>query len=62
MVTVFYFIVFIFALVLTGSFLVRNKNVDSVFILFSILVTINCFGRYMLATAENLEMAMAIII
>lgn len=27
------------------------------FILFSILVTINCFGRYMLATAENLEMA-----
>ena len=32
MVTVFYFIVFIFALVLTGSFLVRNKNVDSVFI------------------------------
>ena len=57
MVTVFYFIVFIFALVLTGSFLVRNKNVDSVFILFSILVTINCFGRYMLATAENLEMA-----
>ena len=57
MVTSFYFIVFLLALILTGSFLVRNKNVDSVFMLFSLLVTINCFGRYMLATAENLEMA-----
>lgn len=57
MVTSFYFIVFILALILTGSFLVRNKNVDSVFMLFALLVTINCFGRYMLATAENLEMA-----
>lgn len=42
---------------LTGSFLARNKNVDSIFILFSLLVTINCFGRYMIATAETLEMA-----
>lgn len=57
MVTWFYFIVFILALLMTGSFLVRNKNVDTVFILFSILVTINCMGRYMLAKAESLEMA-----
>ena len=57
MVTSFYFIVFILALMLTGSFLARNKNVDSIFILFSLLVTINCFGRYMIATAETLEMA-----
>lgn len=57
MVTIFYFIVFIFALILTGSFLVRNKKVDSSFLLLSLLATINCFGRYMLATVENLEMA-----
>lgn len=57
MVTWFYFIVFVLALIMTGSFLVRNKNVDTVFVLFSILVTINCYGRYKLASAECLEMA-----
>lgn len=57
MVTGFYFVVFISALVMTGSFLYRNKNVDAHFILFSILVTINCLGRYMLAASETLEMA-----
>lgn len=57
MVTGFYFIVFILSLILTGSFFVRNKKVDSVFILFSFLVTINCFGRYLLAVSESLEMA-----
>lgn len=57
MVTWFYFMVFLLALVMTGSFLVKNKNVDTVFILFSILVTINCLGRFMLATAGTLEMA-----
>ena len=57
MITMFYFIVFLLALFMTGSFLVRNKNVDTVYILFSILVTINCLGRYMLASAETLEIA-----
>lgn len=57
MVTSFYFIVFILALILTGSFLIRNRNVDSIFILFSLFVTMNCFGRYMLAASENLETA-----
>ena len=42
---------------MTGSFLIRNKNADTVFVLFSIAVTINCFGRYMLATSQSLEMA-----
>lgn len=58
MVTWFYFIVFLFSLILTGSFMLRNKNVDTVFVLFSILITINCMGRYMLAAAQNLEMAL----
>lgn len=58
MVTLFYFVVFVLALVMTGSFLYKNKNINTVFILFSILVTINCLGRYMLATSQNLEMAL----
>lgn len=57
MVTYFYFIVFILALIMTGSFLTRNKNVDTVFMLFGILVTINCLGRFLLAQSEGLEMA-----
>ena len=57
MVTWFYFIVFVLALIMTGSFLARNKNVDSVFMLFAVLVTINCLGRYVLASAETLELA-----
>lgn len=57
MVTLFYFVVFALALVMTGSFLYKNKNINTVFILFSILVTINCLGRYMLASSQSLEMA-----
>ena len=58
MVTWFYFAVFVLSLVMTGSFLYRNKKTDTVFILFSILVTINCLGRYMLAASQTLEMAL----
>lgn len=57
MVTWFYFIVFLFALIMTGGILLRNKNVDTLLVLFSIVVTINCMGRYMLASAESIEMA-----
>lgn len=57
MISWFYFLVFALSLVLTGSFLIRNKNVDTVFILFSILITINCGGRYLLAVSKSLEMA-----
>ena len=57
MVTWFYFIVFLLALIMTGSILLRNKNVDTLLVLFSLVVTINCMGRYMLASAESIEMA-----
>ena len=57
MVTVFYFLVFLLALIVTGRVLIRNKSVDTVYILFCILVTTNCMGRYMLASAETLETA-----
>ena len=57
MVTWFYFIVFLLALIMAGSFLLQTKNADSMFVLFSILVVVNCLGRYMLASAQTLEMA-----
>ncbi|MGN0340667.1 MAG: HD domain-containing phosphohydrolase [Lachnospira sp.] len=58
MVTWFYFIVFVLALVMTGRFLASNKNVDSLFILFGITVTLNCLGRYLTAASQGLEMAL----
>lgn len=57
MVTWFYLIVFLLALIMAGSFLLQTKNADSMFVLFSILVVVNCLGRYMLAAAQTLEMA-----
>lgn len=57
MVTWFYFIVFLLALIMTGSFFAKSKNVDTLYILFCILVTVNCLGRYLLASSQSLEMA-----
>jgi len=58
MITWFYFVVFLLSLIMTGGFLLKNKKVDSMFIFFSIMVSINCLGRYMVASAVNLEMAL----
>ena len=58
MVTWFYFIVFLLAMFMAASFLLQTKNADSTFILFSIMVVVNCLGRFMLATAQTLEMAL----
>lgn len=57
MVTWFYFIVLVLSLIMVGSFLIRNEKVDTFSILFGILVSINCMGRYMLSVSETLEMA-----
>lgn len=58
MVVGFYFVVCILALIMLGSFLFRSKKVDSLFIMFSIMVGVNCFGRYMLSVSENLDVAL----
>ncbi len=57
MVSWFYLIVFIMALTMTVFFMTRNKRVDSLCMLFCILVTINCLGRYLLAKATGVDMA-----
>ncbi len=51
------FVVFALSVAMLISFLARNKKVDSLFIFFSIMVCINCLGRYMLVSSKNLEMA-----
>ena len=57
MVTGFYFIVFALSLILMIRILTSNKKVDVLLAVSVILVTINCLGRYLLATAETLEVA-----
>lgn len=58
MVVLFHFVVLMLSLIMLGSFLLRNKNIDTLFVLFSIMVAINCLGRYMLVTSQTLEMAL----
>lgn len=57
MVAAIYFITFIASLTMTGLFLLRNKKLDSVFVLFCILVIVNSMGRYLVSVSETLEMA-----
>lgn len=57
MVVGFYFIVFVLAASMLISFLVRSKKADTLLIFFGIMITINCLGRYMLATSKTLDTA-----
>lgn len=38
-------------------YLFRNRKIDTLFIIFGIVVAINCFGRYLVAISNNLETA-----
>lgn len=58
MVVSFYFAVFVLSIIMLISFLVRNKKVDTLLILFSMMVSLNCVGRYLLAISESLQMAL----
>ena len=57
MVTLIYFTTFLTSLVMTGSFLIRNKKIDSLFIFFGILTILNSLGRYMVSVSDTMEMA-----
>lgn len=57
MIVLFYLSVFILSVVLALKCLLQNKNIDTLFGLFFSSIIINCMGRYMLATADGLEMA-----
>ncbi len=57
MVTWFYLTVLVISVVMTGSILVKNRKVDNAFILFGVLLTVNCAGQYMLSVSETVESA-----
>lgn len=58
MVTIFYLIAFLLALHMFFTFLIRNRKCDSVLIMFSVLVVLNCGGYYFLSISKTLEMAL----
>lgn len=57
MVTWFYLIVLLIAVVMTAGILIKNRKVDNAFILFSVLLTINSFGHYMISVSDTVETA-----
>lgn len=57
MVTWFYFITLLTAVIMTGTILVKNKKVDNAFVLFCVLLTVNCAGRYWMAISQTVETA-----
>ena len=58
MVTWFYLIALLIAVIMTGTILVKNKKVDNVFVLFCVLLTINCAGRYWMAISQQIKFYM----
>jgi len=57
MVANFYLIVFIISVGLTVNILIKNRKIDNILILFSILLNINLAGQYLIAISESVEMA-----
>ncbi len=57
MVTWFYLAVLVISVIMTGTILVKNRKVDNAFILFGVLLTVNCAGQYMLSVSETVESA-----
>lgn len=57
MVTWFYLSVLVIAVIMTGSILVKNRKVDNAFILFGVLLTVNCAAQYMMSVSETVETA-----
>lgn len=57
MVSLFYLLVFIAALIMLGKVLIGNKKADTLQVASILLIVINCAGRYMLAVSNDLEAA-----
>ena len=57
MISWLYLIAFLLSLYMFASFVINNKKVDSLLILFALTVVSNCAGYYFLYTSQSLEMA-----
>ncbi len=58
MVQAFYLVVLIASLGITGFFLLRARQIDTVFVFFEINVIMNSLGRYMIAGTQSLDVAL----
>lgn len=58
MISAFYFFIFFASVFMTVCFLLRNKKIDSLYIVFCLLVIINSLGRYLLSVSTTLKMAL----
>lgn len=57
MISYIYLFAFLISLYMFASFIINNKKVDTLLILFALLVVINCGGYYFLYISKTLEMA-----
>lgn len=57
MISWLYLIAFVLSLYMFASFVIHNKKVDTLLMLFGLLVVINCAGYYFLYSSKTLEMA-----
>lgn len=58
MVIWFYSVIFILSLAMTAGFVLKHNNVNTVFMVFSVLVNLNALGRVIIATSTTLETAL----
>ncbi|MBR4084074.1 MAG: hypothetical protein IKK33_07305 [Lachnospiraceae bacterium] len=57
MISWFYLIVFLLSLYMFASFIINNKKIDSLLMLFALMVVINCAGYYFIYSSKTLELA-----
>lgn len=57
MIIYIYLATFIASIFMNASLMLNNKKVDSVYFLLSILVALNCLGRYIISISTSIEMA-----
>lgn len=58
LITIMDMLTFILSLVMIGIILGKYKKLDTLFFLLGLSIVVNCLGRFMLSSAQNLETAM----
>ena len=57
LITIMDMLTFILSLVMIGIILGKYKKLDTLFFLLGLSIVVNCLGRFMLSSAQNLETA-----
>ncbi len=56
-ITIMDMLTFILSLLMVGTILAKYKKLDTLFFLLGLSIVVNCLGRFMLSTSQNLETA-----